>query len=184
MSVRRAQREYDVDVRWRAYPLHPDTPAEGMDYRAYLGGEAAWQAGAARLGGMAAALGLAFRMPERKFNSRRAEELSAWAVEDFPAQAEALRTALFEAIWVAGVDNGDPEVLAEVAAAAGLPRDAVVTALEQRRGADAVDADWREALARRIRGVPASTIGDRELMGAQPWSVFVEALDTAGIPRR
>jgi predicted DsbA family dithiol-disulfide isomerase len=155
-----------------------------MDYRAYLGGDAAWQAGAEQLGAMAATLGLPFRMPERKYNSRRADELTAWALTGFPEEVDALRTALFHAIWADGLDNSDPAVLTNVAVSVGIPRDPTANALEERNGATAVDADWQESMARGIRGVPAVFIGDQEVMGAQPWSVFAEGLASARVNRR
>lgn len=184
MSVRRIEEEYDVTIRWRAFPLHPDIPPSGMDYRAYLGGDAAWQAGAEQLGAMAATLGLPFRMPERKYNSRRADELTAWALTEFPQEVDALRTGLFHATWVDGLDNSDSTVLADIAVSVGIPRDRAVKALEERKGSPAVDADWQESVARGIRGVPAVFIGDQEVSGAQPWPVFAEALASAGVNRR
>jgi len=155
-----------------------------MDYRAYLGGDAAWQAGAERLDAMAATLGLPFRMPERKYNSRRADELTAWVLTEFPEHVDDLRAALFHTIWVDGFDNSDPTVLADVAVSVGIPRDQAAHAMEERKGAAAVDTDWRESMARRIRGVPAVFIWDREVSGAQPWPVFAEALASAGVTRR
>ena len=184
MSVRRIQEEYDATVRWRAFPLHPDIPPSGMDYLTYLGGDAAWHAGAERLGSMAATLGLPFRMPERKYNSRRADELTAWALTEFPDEVDALRTALFHAIWADGLDNSDPNVLADVAVLVGIPRNPAVVALEERAGAAAVDADWQESMARGVRGVPAAFIGERMVSGAQPWPVFAETLASAGVTRR
>jgi len=176
--------EYDVTIRWRAFPLHPDIPPAGMDYVAYFGGEGGWQAGAERLGTMASMLGLAFRMPERKYNSRRADEITVWAGTEFPEEVDELRTALFHAIWADGVDNSDPTVLADVAASVGIPRDGAVDALEQRKGASAVDADWQESMARGIRGVPMVFIGDQAVTGAQSWPVFAAALASAGVDRR
>ena len=155
-----------------------------MDYQAYLGGEAGWHAGAERLGSMAATLGLSFRMPERKYNSRRADELTAWVATELPEEVDALRTALFHAIWADGLNNDDPSVLADVAGSVGIPLDAAVESLEERKGRAAVDADWQESMARGVRGVPAVFIGDQAVTGAQPWPVFAEALDAAGIDRR
>jgi predicted DsbA family dithiol-disulfide isomerase len=184
VSVRRIQQEYDATVRWRAFPLHPDIPPSGMDYRAYFGGDAGWQAGAELVGAMAATLGLPFRMPERKYNSRRADEFSAWALTEFTEKVDALRSALFHAIWADGLNNDDPAVLADVAVSVGIPRDRAADALEERKGAAEVDVDWQESMARRIRGVPAVFIGDQEVSGAQPWPVFAEALASAGVDLR
>jgi len=178
------QQEYHVSVRWRSYPLHPEIPLSGMDYRDYLGGDAAWQGGGDQLGAMAARLGLAFLMPDRKYNSRRADELTAWATIAAPDAVDSLRTAVFHAIWADGLDNSDPAVLADIADRAGIPRELAIAALEAREGAPSVDADWRESMARRIRGVPATVIGAQTVTGAQPWPVFVEALASEGVRRR
>ena len=184
VSVRRIQQEYDAVIRWRAYPLHPDIPPSGVDYQAYFGGEAAWESFAERHGTMAAMLRLPFRMPEVKYNSRRAEELAAWALTGAPDAVEALRAAIFQAIWADGVNNSDPAILADVAASVDISRDLAIDALEGRRGRAAVDADWQDARARGIRGVPVVFIGDQEVMGAQPWPVFAEALESARIRSR
>ena len=184
MSVRRIEKEYDATTRWRSFPLHPDIPPSGMDYRAYLGGDAAWQAGAERLGAMAATLGLPFRMPERKYNSRRADELTAWALTEFTGRVDLLRTALFHAIWADGLDNSDPAVLADIAVSVGIPRDPAAKALEERQGTETVDTDWQESKTRGIRGVPVVFIDDQAITGAQPWPVFAEALNGAGVPRQ
>ena len=178
------QQDYDVSVRWRSYPLHPDIPPEGMDYRAYFGGDAGWEAGAERLTTMAGVLGVPFRMPERKYNSQRAEELTAWAVQHHPHVVEALRSATFHAIWVDGLNNDDPEVLADLAASSGIPKDDVADSMAQREGRAAVEADWHEAMRLRIRGVPMVFIGERAVVGAQPWPVFEAALEAAGVARR
>ncbi len=177
------QQEYDATIRWRAFPLHPDIPPSGMDYQAYLGGEAGWHAGAERLGSMAATLGLSFRMPERKYNSRRADELTAWVATELPEEVDALRTALFHAIWADGVNNDDPTGLADVATSVGIPRDLAIEALEERKGSAVVDADWQESMARGVRGVPAVFIGDQAVTGAQPWPVFADALASARVNR-
>jgi predicted DsbA family dithiol-disulfide isomerase len=184
VSVRRIQQDYDAAIWWRAYPLHPNIPPAGMDYLAYFGGEAAWESVAERLGTMAAMLSLPFNMPKVKYNSRRAEELTAWAVTEVPGAVDSLRTALFQAIWADGVTNSDPAVLADIADSVDISRDLAVDALENRRGRATVDTDWQDAIARRIRGVPVVFIEDQEVTGAQPWPVFAEALESAGIRSR
>jgi predicted DsbA family dithiol-disulfide isomerase len=184
VSVRRIQQEYDAVIRWRAYPLHPDIPPAGMDYRSYFGGEAAWASVAERLGAMAAMLSLPFNMPKVKYDSRRAEELTAWAVTEVPDAVDSLRTAIFQAIWADGVNNSDPAVLTDIAASVDISRDLAMDALEDRRGRATVDTDWQDAMARRIRGVPVVLIGDQEVTGAQLWPVFAEALESAGIRSR
>ena len=123
-------------------------------------------------------------MPDRKFNSQRAEELMAWAVETHPDAVDDLRTRTFRAIWVDGLNNDDPAVLTDLATSAGIPQPEVAEALQGRKGRGAVEADWHESMRLRIRGVPIAFIGERAVAGAQPWPVFAQALEAAGVARR
>ncbi len=83
-----------------------------------------------------------------------------------------------------GINNSDPAVLVDIADSVGISRDLAMVALYDRKGRASVDEDWRNAMTRRIRGVPVVFIGDQEVTGAQPWSVFAAALESAGVRSR
>jgi 2-hydroxychromene-2-carboxylate isomerase len=76
-----------------------------------------------------------------------------------------LHAAIYPAFWVAGRDLGDPAVVADVLAAAGLD----AAELARRAASDAVKAELRattdEAVARGAFGAPTIFLGDAMFFG-------------------
>ena len=116
---------WPVRVHWRPFLLNPHLPPEGMDRATYVrrkfGGDATrvYQ----RIVDSARADGVEFafeRMP-RTPNTTLAQRLILFAEEQ--GQADAVIRALFRALFQDGRDVGRPEVLAAIAAEAGLDRD-------------------------------------------------------------
>lgn len=82
--------------------------------------------------------------------------------------ARAFHRAVFEALWQDERDVGDPDVLADVAAAVGIDPDEVRDAVDD----DGLDAELRERFdeARRagVRGVPTFAADEHAASGAIP----------------
>ncbi len=91
-----------------------------------------------------------------------------------------LAEALFAAYFVAGENLADRQTLVRLAARAGLDPGLARTALDEDRFADAVRAEFSEAMELGLNGVPAFVI-DRSLMvsGAQPPEILLGALQQA-----
>jgi hypothetical protein len=118
----------DVAVAWRPFQLNPDLPRGGTDRRAYrtakFGG---WERSLeleARVAEAGAAEGLAFDFARiaRTPNTFDAHRL-VWLAGRHGVQPAV--EGLFGAYFAEGRDVGDPGVLAEVGATAGLDRPAV-----------------------------------------------------------
>lgn len=88
------QQEFDIDVEWRPFELHPEIPPLAGDE------------------------GLPFRPPTHVPNSRRSLEVAELAREQ--GAFDVYHCALFDAYFGRGQDIGDIAVLAELAACAGL----------------------------------------------------------------
>lgn len=90
---------------------------------------------------------------------------------------DAFHDAVAAAYWQQAQPIDDPQVLAELATAVGLSRDAFLAALGQPEYEQAVDADIAWAHANGLTGVPAVVFAERYLvMGAQPYAVFEQVL--------
>jgi len=88
---------------------------------------------------------------------------------------------LMTAYWSEAQDIGDPEVLAGVAGAAGLPRDDVLAAVEDPMLGARIKKSTAAALELGVTGVPAWIIGGRaHVGGAQPHEVFERVLSRLG----
>lgn len=116
-------------------------------------------------------------------NTHRALAASVWAQTEAPERFEKFHRAIFNANFCENRDIGDPAVLRELAAAAGLDTARMDAAL----GAGAGDAALREAAAdaqrRDITAVPAFVFGgNRIIVGAHPAAALVQAVERAAAP--
>jgi len=160
------------------FPLHPDTPAEGLLLKDLFAGRGFdLEAMHARMKGLMDAEGLPYSRRTHTYNSRLAQELAKWA--DSQPGFESIHNALYRAYFVDGRNIGDPEVLIDIAQSVGLPADAAREVLADRTFKDAVDADWEESRRRGITGVPSFIAGKYKVVGAQPYNVLADLLRAA-----
>ena len=132
----------------------------------------------ARMKGLMDAEGLPYNRRTHTYNSRLAQELAKWA--DSKPDSEKVHTALYQAYFVHGQNLADRNVLYNIAQSAGLPVDEARQVIEERTFKDAVDGDWRKARRYGITGVPSFVAGGSQVVGAQPYSVLANLLQSAG----
>jgi predicted DsbA family dithiol-disulfide isomerase len=165
-------------VHWNPFQLNPDMPKQGRDraaYRAEKFGSAAKSAELdQRITEAGAAAGLGFRtdLMTRTPNTIDAHRL-IWLAEHHGVQDAAME-AVFRAYFIEGRDIGDPAVLAECGAEAGL-RDAAVF-LAGDLAEDEVRAADEAARDAGVSGVPSFFLDGHALFsGAMPTETIVEA---------
>jgi predicted DsbA family dithiol-disulfide isomerase len=175
--VEKLKRNFEIEVEWLFFPLHPATPAEGLLLKDLFAGRAMdLNAVHARLKSLMDAEGLQFNQRTHTYNSRLAQELAK--------AFDSIRDALYKAYFEEGKNIGDVEVLVGIAQAAGIPADAARHVLTERTFKDAVDADWEQARQYRITGVPSFVVGGQTLVGAQPYDILEKFMITAGAQPR
>lgn len=111
-------------------------------------------------------------------NTLAAHRLLHLALEEAGATAQReIAEALFEAHFTRGLNVADYDVLAEVAARAGMDRDTIRARLEAGEGREAVHHAIERAHRLGIRAVPTFVFGGRmAVQGAQPVEVFRDVL--------
>jgi predicted DsbA family dithiol-disulfide isomerase len=177
------QKEYDLTVRWTAFPLHPEIPEEGMTLEQLFAGRPIdWNEVITRLKKAAQDAGLPFAERRMTYNSRLAQELGKWA--ETRGSGEAYHRAVFRAYFVQGINIGKMEELAALVKDLGLPAEEARTVLEIGTFKEAVDRDWARSHQLGIRAVPTFIFGPQILVGAQPYEKLVELVDAAGIKKR
>ena len=102
-----------------------------------------------------AAEGLPYGERKMTYNSRLAQELGKWA-ETQPG-GEAIHDALFRAYFV--------------------PGDKAREVIETRSFEAAVDEDWDKSRRYGVTGVPTFVIGDKGVVGAQPYEVLEQLVE-------
>ena len=174
--------EYDVEIEWVPFELHPEIPPEGRPRIEVL--PAAYMARAQEgVNRMAAAVGLHLSLHERLINSRPTLQAAEFAREQ--GRFAAMHDELFKAYWDEGRDVSDMPVLKDVAARAGVDVAGMEAAVQENRFGDYLDARRAEAEELGINGIPAHVIADRYLvMGAQPYDLLERVMAKLEVPRR
>jgi predicted DsbA family dithiol-disulfide isomerase len=183
VTAERARREFDAEVEWLPFDLHPEYPVEGIPleelHRRYGIGVGERDPLHARF----AAAGLEYNRPETVPNTRLALRLTELARER--GLHEPFHDRLMDAYWSEATDIGEPDELRRLAAEVGLDADDVEGVIADGSAyLDVVEASTHEAQSVGINAIPAFVL-DRRLivLGAQPLDVFREAfaqLDSAG----
>ena len=160
-----------MQVKFVHFPLHPDTPQEGKSLAELFAGRGYdMNKMQAQMRARMEAEGLPYGQRSMTYNSRLAQELGKWA-ESQPG-GEAIHDALFRAYFVDGRNIGDVEELIKIAQGVGLPGDKAREVLEKRTHKAAVDADWEKSRHYGVTGVPTFVVGERGVVGAQPYDAL------------
>ena len=163
---------HPVDVVWRAFELRPKgSPPISPEYRARI------DAGRPRLYAVAREqYGLEMNQGPFGIDSRPA--LTGAKYAEAQGHGPAYHRGVMAAYWLEARDIGDPQVLADIAEAAGLDREGYLAALDDPAYDDQVQYDQDQARAFGLNSVPAIVFVERYLIsGAQPYPVLVQATE-------
>jgi predicted DsbA family dithiol-disulfide isomerase len=183
VRIERLRKEYDIVVQWVAFPLHPDTPEDGLTLEELFAGRI-MDIGQMmqRLKRVAQDLGLPLGERKKTYNSRLAQELAKWA--ELRGKGDQFHEAMFSAYFVDGINIGKPEALVRLAGAIGLPEDQARAVLDSRSFELEVDADWKRSRAIGITAVPTFVVNNAKLVGAQPYDALEQFVIREGARKR
>jgi predicted DsbA family dithiol-disulfide isomerase len=173
VSIEKLEKKYGIQVKWRAFPLHPDTPDQGLsleDLFRKKGMLVDVKAVVAQLQATAAKFGLPMGDRKMTYNSRLAQELGLWA--ETRGKGHEFHNEAFRSYFVRGENLVERNVLLSLVSAVGLDVSDAETVLDQRSFSDAVDADWEMSRAKGVTAVPTFFMGLDRLVGAQSHEVL------------
>ncbi len=183
MRIEQLQKEYEIAIRWRMFPLHPDTPEEGLLLeRLFANYPVDINKMMHQLQKTAADLGLPFGDRKKTYNSRLCQELGLWA--ESKNKGDAFHMAVFKAYFVDGKNLAKNPVLLDLAALVDLPIEEASDVLTERKFKAAVDADWSLAREKAITAVPTFLLNQDKLVGAQSYEKLVKFVETNGVKKR
>ena len=183
MRIELLRKNYEIKVLWTAFPLHPETPLEGLGVEQLFRGRGVdLKEVMARLKHAAAEAGLPLGERDRTFNSRMAQELGKWA--ESQDKGEEFHNAIFRSFFVKGINIGMISELLKVAKSIGLPEKEGQRVLEEGIFREAVDRDWSRARALAVVAVPTFLFNDRTIVGAQPYEALEKLLVAGGAKKR
>src|SRR5712692_10931588 len=166
-TVRKLKPEFNFQLEWRGFQIHPDWPAEGIaseqaretsdpDSRRAL-----WN----RISAMAEAVGFSMRPPAVLTNSRAALAATEFARE--AGRDGVLEERIYRAYFSEGLNIGDPAVVARLGSEAGLDPAEVADAIKSPKYEMRLKNNSLAAHQRGVNGVPTFFIGEYPLVGAQ-----------------
>ncbi len=181
-TLLRLQEEYDIELDWRGFELHPGTPPGGRRLAEVFGEERS-RAMHDYLTRFAADFGVTgMTFSEVMPSTRRVLAVAEYARDQ--GRLHPFRAAAMEAAWRHGQNVEDPEVLALCARSAGLDPVAAVEAFDEPKYLARVMTMGAEARRMGVTGIPTVLAGGRRVVGCQPYEVLAAAVEAEGGKRR
>jgi len=183
VRIDRLRKNFEIEIQWTAFPLHPDTPEDGLALEELFADRVVdIQQMMLRLKQVADELGLPLGERKKTYNSRLAQELAKWA--ESKGKGDPFHAAVFRAYFVDGKNIGKVDELVDLAKSIGLPDKETRSVLELRTFKKAVDSDWSRSRALGITGVPTFVVNDQAIVGAQPYEILEQFLKNCGVKKR
>jgi predicted DsbA family dithiol-disulfide isomerase len=150
-----------VNVQWHPFQLNPTMPKEGISRKEYR---------TRKFGSWERSLELDYRTP----NTVDAHRL-IWLADQHDCQ-DSVVEGLFRAYFTEGRDIGNRQTLIDVAAEAGLDRQAAEAMLNSGDGMDVIEEAGELSQRHQVTGVPFFIINNAiTLSGAQEPETFLDA---------
>jgi len=164
------RQEFDLELRWTVFPLHPETPEQGQSLEQLFAGRIDVSSVLNHLKQVADSLELPFCARTHTYNSRRAQELGKWAEQQ--GFGDVFRAAIYHAYFAEGRNIAKTTVLATIVAELGLSVTEAQQVLNDQTFAGAVDADWQRSRSHGVSSVPTHHYESRVLVGFQEYDAF------------
>lgn len=172
--VDRLEEKFEIDVEWKGFEIHPETPAGGSDLASLGFDEATVTAMRSRVLEMSDEAGLKVNLPSRISNSRLALQIAEFTKEK--GKFKEYHEAVFRAYWQEGKDIGHREQLFSLACQADLDLEELESYLESGKATDKLSQHLQEVRDYGISGVPTFVIGNKMVVGAHPYEVLEKVL--------
>ena len=173
-------------MRWLPFQLNPDLPESGIPREEYVERKFGTRGKGvnARVAAAGSQVGIPFAYEKMQVqpNTMRAHRLLYFA--ERAGKQDALAEELFKAHFQEGANLTDRDTLADVAARAGLDREAVAAYLAGDADREVIERADVEARSAGIGGVPFFIFNRRiGVSGAQDPEALLEAMEQAGEPQ-
>ena len=173
--IEQLRKEYNLDVEWRPFEIHPETPKEGALTEDLPFPKGYLEMAFANVKRLADEDGLKLKFSDKLSNSRLALYISEFARKK--GKFEEYHKLVLDAYWLDGKDIGDKSLLFDLAESVGLDKKEIEDYLSTGEPSTVVQQSLKEVRNYGINGVPAFIIEDRLIYGAQPYKVFKQVIN-------
>ena len=173
--IEKLKQKYDLDVEWQPFELHPEIPKNGITVNELLFPRGYIETVMANVKRLAEEDGITLKLSDKLPNSRLALMISEFARNE--GKFDEFHRLVFENYWKEGKDIGDIDFLLELAASIGLNKQDILDYIKSDEPLMRVKASTDELGRCGINGVPTFLIGDRFIIGAQPYVIFEKVIN-------
>lgn len=170
LRAERLKKQFDLEVEWRPFEIHPETPKEGVNIAFLPFPTGYMEMVMANVKRLAVEEGVVLKLSEKFPNSRLALYISEFARKK--GKLDKFHKLILEKYWLEGEDIGNLEFLLSLAESVGLERDEILTYLESDEPKKILSEDLLKLRKFGINGVPTYFIGNEIIVGAQPYETF------------
>jgi len=175
--VEQLKEKFDLEVEWRPFEIHPETPKEGTELSKLPFPKEYLEMMKANIKRLADDVGVIFKLSDKLPNSRMALFLSEFARKK--GKFDEFHKLVFDSYWKDGKDIGDQELLLGLAESLGFNRNEILEYIDSEEPLKELKRSLNELRKYGINGVPTFIIGDKIVVGAQPYEVFEKVIRKA-----
>ena len=173
--VEQFRKDYDLEVEWRPFEIHPETPKEGTDLNNLPYPKEYLDMMKANIKKLADDVGISLKLSDKLPNSRLALYLSEFARKN--GKFDDFHKLVFDSYWKDGKDIGDQALLMGLAETVGLNRNDMLEYINSEEPKSELTKSLKELKQYGINGVPTFIIGDKTVVGAQSYDVFKKVIE-------
>lgn len=175
--IEKLKEQFDLDVEWRPFELHPETPKEGVLVNELFFSGEYLEMVTANVKRLADEAGITINFSGKLPNSRLSLYISEFMREK--GKFDEFHELIFEKYWKEGKDIGDLSLLLDLAKSIGSNKNEIQSYIESDEPLNKLRKSNLELNRYGINGVPTFIIGDRIVVGAQPYEVFEKVIKKA-----
>ena len=168
--IEQLKEKFDLDVEWRPFEIHPETPKEGTELNNLPFPKEYLEMMKANVKRLADDVGVTFKLTDKLPNSQMALYISEFARKK--GKFDEFHKLVFDAYWKDGKDIGDQTMLLSLAELIGFNRKEILEYIDSEEPFKELKKSLKELRNYGINGVPTFIIGNRIVVGAQPYEVF------------
>ena len=168
--IENLKNEFDLDVEWRPFEIHPETPKEGFLLEKLPFPPEYLERVSVNVNQMAAEDGITLKFSDKLPNTRLALFIGEFAKKK--GKFDQYHKLIMEKYWKEGLDVGNLSVLLDLCESIELNRDKVQEYIQSDEPLNILRETSNELGAIGINGVPSFKIGGKFIVGAQPIDVF------------
>ena len=172
--IEQLKKEYNLDVEWRPFEIHPETPKQGAAIDELPFPKGYLEMAFANVKRLADEDGLQLIFADKLPNSRLALYISEFARKK--GKFEEFHKLVLEAYWLEGKDIGDKSLLLDIAESVGLNRTEIENYLDTDEPYNVIQKSLSDLRKYGINGVPSFIIEGKLIVGAQPIEIFKEII--------